>query len=409
MIAISSKIRMPSWDFAGIKASNGRYGIHEYPAMLHYLLVRELLKEFGEGKRVLFDPFCGSGVSLCEGIRAGKKAIGIDINPLALLIAKVRASNLNIHVPIDTLIKEAKTSNPDVLKVKNMEYWFKPQVIESLGKLRKAIRNYIEADFYELLLVAFSQTVRSVSNNRKGEFKRYRMQEQKLKDFNPDVFEIFSRTLLNYIQRLKDDPLPEGSLELYCKDLREGIELKEPVDIVITSPPYGDSKTTVAYEQFSSFSLEWLSGLNPFGDACMGDLRRLSIGGGKKKGIIPQVGYSSSLSEVISGIVKTSIKRAKEVHNFFLDLYTACSKIVDKLNKEAIVCFVVGNRKVANIDIPMDEIVKEIFENLGLTHKQTLVRKIHNKRMPLVNSPTNKVGMKSNTMHYEYIVVMEKV
>jgi len=30
MIVISSKIRMPSWDFAGIKASNGRYGIHEY-------------------------------------------------------------------------------------------------------------------------------------------------------------------------------------------------------------------------------------------------------------------------------------------------------------------------------------------------------------------------------------------
>lgn len=409
MLSTNNKIRVVSWDFVGYKASEGRYGIHDYPAMLHYMLVRELLERFGRHKKVVLDPFCGSGVSLCEAIRAGKKAIGIDINPLALLIAKVRSSNLDIYIPTDTLIKEAKTSNPDVPKVKNMEYWFKPQVIEALGKLRKAIRNYMEADFYELLLVAFSQTVRSVSNNRKGEFKRYRMQEQKLKDFNPDVFETFRRNLLDYIQRLKEDPLPNGNLELYCKDIREDIELKEPIDIVITSPPYGDSKTTVAYEQFFSFSLEWLSGLNPFGDVCMGDLRKLSIGSGKKKEISLQIDFSSSLLEVISEIAKTSVSRAEEVYSFFLDLYTACGRIVDKLNEGAIVCFVVGNRKVAGIDIPMDEIVKEIFENLGLTHKQTFVRKIHNKRMPMLNSPANKAGMKSNTMHYEYIVVMERV
>ena len=29
-------------------------------------------------------------------------------------------------------------------------------------------------------------------------------------------------------------------------------------DIILTSPPYGDSRTTVAYGQFSTFINEWL-------------------------------------------------------------------------------------------------------------------------------------------------------
>lgn len=73
---------MPSLDFKGEKASFGRYGIHDYPAMLHYLVVRSILKEFAFGKKVLYDPFCGSGVSLCEGLRFGLRVYGTDINPL---------------------------------------------------------------------------------------------------------------------------------------------------------------------------------------------------------------------------------------------------------------------------------------------------------------------------------------
>jgi len=53
-------------------------------------------------------------------------------------------------------------------------------------------------------------------------------------------------------------------------------------------------------------------------------------------------------------------------------------------------------------------IVREIYKSLGLVHRGTFIRKIHNKRMPLLNSPKNQAGLKSNTMHYEYIVVMEK-
>lgn len=406
MDATFVKERVPHWDFEGIKASDGRYGIHEYPAMLHYMLVRELLKEYGKDKNVFFDPFCGSGVALCESLRAGKKTIGVDINPLSLLISKVRCSNIRKEIPVKDIMQKAKSAPADVPHIENADYWFKPQVIEGLGKIRSAIKQYIDAEFYELLLVAFSQTVRSTSNNRKGEFKRYRIEESKLKDYNPDVFKTFEYYLLDYIQRLKEDYIPEGLLELHRKDMRKGISLEESIDIIITSPPYGDSKTTVAYEQFSSFSLEWLNGLNPFGDANMNTLKRMSLG--SSKAINLDLSFSQSLSHTVYKISQVSERRAKDVASFFVDLYSVCKHTVSLLKEGAIVCFVVGNRIVAGIEVPMDEIVKEIYENLGLFHKGTFIRRILNKRMPLLNSPTNKTGQKSKTMHYEYIVVMQK-
>jgi phosphoribulokinase len=54
----------------------------------------------------------------------------------------------------------------------------------------------------------------------------------------------------------------------------------------------------------------------------------------------------------------------------------------------------------------MDTIVKEMFEYLGLTHYETRIRKIMNKRMPPVNSPSNRKGDKVSTMREEFVVIM---
>ncbi len=405
-VLMNPKERTPYLDFKTEKASFGRYGIHDYPAMLHYLVVREVIKTFGYNKKILYDPFCGSGVSLCEGLRARLSVYGTDINPLALLIAKVRCSN-EFSVPVDKIIQEIKRAKPEIPNVNNINYWFKEYVVEDLGKIRATIKKFRNESFYELLLVIFSQTIRDASNNRKGEFKRFRLSKEELIKFNPNVLEIFEKNLTNCITKIKNDfiNLEDLNIGLFRCDTKKQIPFQDKVDIVITSPPYGDSKTTVAYGQFSSFSLDWLQGLNPFGDADL-KLDKESLGG---KLIKEEISFSKTLNNTLQLIELVDVRRSQEVKSFYFDLFLACKNIIKNLNKRAIVCFVVGNRTVKGIQIPMDEIVKEIFEYLGLKHIKTMIREIHNKRMPLLNSPTNKIGDKSFTMKYEYIVVMENV
>lgn len=61
---------------------------HTYPARMHPATARLLVELVGRGPIV--DPFCGSGTVLVEARAAGQRAIGADLNPLAVLIARAK-------------------------------------------------------------------------------------------------------------------------------------------------------------------------------------------------------------------------------------------------------------------------------------------------------------------------------
>lgn len=408
MIDTVFRVRRPDLDFSEFRAKEGRHKIHDYPAMLHYKIVEYLLKEFGQESAVLYDPFCGSGVSLLEGLKQNKSVIGTDINPLTLLISDVRTQNFAVEElenALSTIRKMFPKSEPDIPKVKNIEYWFKKNVIEDLGKLRNVLKSFMNTKTFKFLLVVFSQTVRNVSNNRKGEFKRYRIEPSKLPNYNPNVWNEFEKTFYKYVESYKENFLPvNATKKLLLMDVRKPLDFS--ADIVITSPPYGDSRTTVAYGEFSSFSLEWLKDLNPYGNSEI-NIDKLSLGGDYSEESVSQE-VSSYVKELIKSLIQIDEKRAKSVLAYFDDLFLACQNIARVVNNNGTIIFVVGNRKAKGIQVQTDIAVKEFFEYLNCRHLNTFVRKISNKRMPVVNSPTNKIGEIQETMSEEFIVVMRK-
>jgi hypothetical protein len=66
---------------------------HTYPARLHPATAKILVEFIGEGAartQPLVDPFCGSGTVLVEARANGLRAIGSDLNPLAVLVARAK-------------------------------------------------------------------------------------------------------------------------------------------------------------------------------------------------------------------------------------------------------------------------------------------------------------------------------
>ena len=43
------------------------------------------------------DPFVGSGTSLVEGLLAGRRAVGIDLNPLAVAVAEAKIQDVTLE------------------------------------------------------------------------------------------------------------------------------------------------------------------------------------------------------------------------------------------------------------------------------------------------------------------------
>ena len=82
--------------------------------------------------------------------------------------------------------------------------------------------------------------------------------------------------------------------------------------------------------------------------------------------------------------------------------------LINSINIKGLSFFVVGNRRVKNIELPTDKFIAQLFKENNFKHITTIERKISNKAMPIRNSPTNKIGIHSNTINKEYIIVCQK-
>ncbi len=414
---LPKKRRDEVWDFRSADTKQHVHCFHTYPAMMIPQVAGQILDDFGNGARLLFDPYCGTGTSLVEANIRGINAIGTDINPLARLIAKVKTTPIDIET-LDTHVKELtelcisinfekQSIEYELPSFNNIDYWFKKDVQIKLAMIKKFIDGIKDRDVQDFFKVAFSETIREVSLTRNSEFKLYRMKEEQIEKFHPDVFAVMEEKILRnrngmeeYLRMKNND----SSTRVYDFNTVEGVpsDIIEPesVDIVVTSPPYGDSRTTVAYGQFSRLANQWLGfeQANQVDKKSMGGIRTKKY---EKFGFEP-------LDSVLSSIANADDKRVLDVVSFYIDYRKSIDNVSRLIRKGGIVAYAVGNRRVKGNEIPTDEITRYFFERNGFEHMETIVRAIPNKRMPSKNSPSNVVGATDSTMKYEYIVILKK-
>ena len=295
---ISELNKLPSdyWDFTEEDTKEYTHGLHNYPAMMVCPISRNIIKIVRSIQPVtaLLDPFAGSGTVLVEGMLSGIPTItGNDINPLALLLTKVKTTPVNdallqttcaellenIRIRRDEIIEalenvdsymsdilgldlsdkkgwgeEApKYLNPyvsehrlnlPVPEFKNIGYWFRPRVILELAVIKSEIEKIADKDIRDFIFVAMSESIRLVSNRRNGEFKMFRMPVKKVLEFHPDVYAEFSNILLRNIQKMADfnRALEKNTIHSHVSIHNNNVSSLESIpentyDLIITSPP----------------------------------------------------------------------------------------------------------------------------------------------------------------------------
>lgn len=403
-----------SWDFRGENTKSYTHGLHSYPAMFIPQLARRLIINCSQTGDTICDIFCGSGTALVESRLLGRNAYGIELNPLAALVAKAKTTPLEpellqkTYISLFSEIKNYKPKKSELPTFFNIGFWYKENVITELAKIKKCANDIKNKDIRNFFLVIFSETARYTSNMRNGEFKLFRIPKEKLEDYDPDVITAFKKRVEKNIEGMKEfynDVDNKTRVRIIQGDSTKKYDIKdESIDCIVTSPPYGDSRTTVAYGQFSRLSLQWL-------DMVKDD--ELQIDRQLMGGIVnPEIKNdleSKSLAKSLNLVAEHDSKRAKEVLAFYIDLNKAFVQAYRILKKYKYFCVVVGNRTVKGIKLPTDFIVSELCENLGFHTVDIIVRNIPNKRMPLKNSPTNVSGELEETMQKESIVILQKL
>lgn len=393
------------WTFRGANTQEHIHGIHPYPARMIPQIARRLIERYSKPDDTILDPFCGSGSVLAEAKILGRKSVGIDVNPLACLIAKVKTTPIDPRVLehywnwISKKLKEP--INPKIPNFFNLEYWFKEKTIKKLSILKEVLSQIENKDIRDFFYVCFSKTVIDVSLCRSKEYKLYRMSEDEIKKFNPDTFKEFERNVKKGIKGMKEyfEKATNKPAIIMLGDSRYLPLEDKSVDLIVTSPPYGDSKTTVAYGQFSRYPALWIG----FDEKLVRSIDKISIGGNRKK---PDF-HSETLEKILSEIEKRNEKRAKDVESYFADLGKCIFEFSRVLKGYA--CIVIGNRTVSRVKIPTDKIIVEIAKEANLEHVTTFYRKIPTKKIPWANAPENIAGLKCETIKKESIIILKVI
>jgi DNA modification methylase len=256
------------WDFADVPANTGLHAIHPYPAKFIPQIPRQLIQLFDPEERgVLLDPFCGSGTTLVEAINAGREACGVDLNPLACLISRVKTTPL--PCALDTIAKQVTARAQELLSsetlqvpcIPRLDHWFKPDIQKALAVLIREISHIPSCSTREALQVALSSIIVRVSNQESD--TRYAAVEK-----NASAHEVFGQfkratsSLHQAITLLSDNLFRRlGTATVLNRDILTVTpdELPRNVGLVVTSPPYPNA---YEYWLYHKYRMYWL-GMDP--------------------------------------------------------------------------------------------------------------------------------------------------
>lgn len=226
------------------------HGFHTYPGRLHPFLAQRLLEHFARAGDTVLDPFVGAGTSVLEAMLRGCRAVGTDINPIALRIARVRVQvwpSRKLEA-LKTLVQTLGDANfqdarrkvaPELSRVAlSQRAWYQPHVLFELQALHDRILDVQDPDLQETCLLIFSSLLIKVSTQR-SDSRQEQAPKQIGRGTTSRLFTQKGLELATGLTALAAAAPPETPAPiLRTEDARRLPGKDDTVDLILTSPPY---------------------------------------------------------------------------------------------------------------------------------------------------------------------------
>lgn len=262
-MAAHSRLAALDWDFADAGVAEGPHAVHPYPAKFIRELPRQLIDELSEGGDLVLDPFSGGGTTAVEAQLSGRRFVGIDANPVANLIARVKTTAVSSdgETEIERLCEVVQGAPLGTARdvwlpdIPNLGKWYDPNVFRQLGHLRTIVLDEISNEAAsDVAMLAFISTANRLSYQESE--TRYVSAPRPIA---PDAVRTgFLKDLRRIGSLVASMPSERSALTRIMQgDARDPTVFDEinDVSLVVTSPPYPNSYDYHLYQRFRLF---WL-------------------------------------------------------------------------------------------------------------------------------------------------------
>lgn len=417
------------WSFKNASKRRGAHALIHYPAMMVPNLQGNILaaiKEVSPKSQKVLDPFVGSGTILVESMSLGLDFSGVDINPLAVLSCLAKSGPYFLDAFTDKAVELVSKIRADRISRHESTFpgrdkWFEVDVALGISKVARNIKDVDALWARRLFWLALARVIRTCCNSRNS---TYKLHIKKAADINAgaDPVKAFVETIEAYKKHLKDQAadwsekglLTRGryqkSVSITAGDSTSTLEeAGQLFDVIMTSPPYGDNKTTIPYGQYAFLPLQWIP-TEDISHSIEADvlanthaLDTASLGGSAKNAAERAEELRTEFDSVKKYLVKLSSKGSgvKRFGAFFGDLVPCIEQICNSTNPGGYHAWTIGSRHIEGIRVPMEEILEEMLGKHGIDTIGRIHRSIHAKKMAARNNL-------SSTMNTEIIVLAKK-
>jgi hypothetical protein len=360
----------------------------------------------------------GSGTAVVEAVLEGRRGVGLDIDPLALRLGRVKtmplrtdslgAAGYKVLSRAQTLLAKGKRIDQDLAQRFDertkafIDYWFLPKTQCELMALVLAIEEVTDIPARRFLELTFSSIIVTksggVSRARDLAHSRPHLVDSKVPKNALEQFSVRLRRNLGSIADLKTNGVTAAPLagDARSMPLADGV-----IDLIVTSPPYANA---IDYMRAHKFSLAWL------GESvvALSELRARYIGSER----VGSTGYAclpAKAEGVIHTLMESDASKAAILRKYFIEMRAVFKEMYRVLRNDSAAIVVVGTSVMRGIDIQTHHCLADIAAELGF-NVVGVARRIldRNKRMMPARFGRKTDSMIEQRMHEEYVIGLLK-
>jgi DNA modification methylase len=397
----------------------GRHPIHPFPARMSPGIALEALAHSATPLRVL-DPMAGSGTVLAVAHANGHEAFGVDLDPLAVLLAGVWTRTLKpeqARGKAEQVLKRAKIFFRD-LRTRDaypdgsddetrrfIRYWFDSYARRQLTSLSFAIAGVRDCAVRDALWCGFSRLIitktsgASLAMDLSHSRPHRRFSRAPVKPFSRFTSAV-ATVIANCPQYDADDTT--AATVVTRGDARDLPVAAESIDLVLTSPPYLNA---IDYMRCSKFSLVWM-GHN------IRDLRRIRSGSVGTEASSAQAKEAEWVQLLVKQLGLTPPLPPREqamLSQYVWDMGHAMAEVSRVLRTGGRAVYVIGDSTVRGTFVENSSVVRAVAERHGLKLRSRESRVLQAKRryMPPPSHGVSTASMDSR-MRHEIVLVFDK-
>jgi len=366
--------------------------IHPFPARMAPEIALDEVASLAHGS-VILDPMAGSGTVLHAASEMGHRAIGFDVDPLAVLMARVWTTPLDVNHLRESakrlILTAAATSHSVMLPWIDddpetchfVDFWFGEEQQDELRKIAFLLHQ-TSGPIGDALRIAFSRVI--ITKDRGASLARdvSHSRPHRVRDRNDFlVIPGFQRSVEQVARRLEGRS-SAGTVDVRLGDARHLASVGgATIDGVITSPPYLNA---IDYLRGHKLTLVWLG-------YRISDVRIIRAGSiGLERGADDDTDIEA-VRRLIAPLQLEGRLPQREVgifERYGLDMFRTLAEIQRVLKPGGKAVLVVGNSTVRGVFIENTRMISAVAEYQGLRLVDEKVRELPPARRYLP-PPTN--------------------